>query len=127
MIAAERRQAGLTVVELQGPRLDAAGAESFRDAMRRIIGGGARRIAIDLGNVEFMDSTGLGALVGCLKHMGEGGAIELRRPGARVMKVLKRTRMDRVLTVREAKSGQAGPEQGGVGQGGADGGGTARS
>ena len=127
MIAAERRQAGLTVVELEGPRLDAAGAGSFRDGMRRIIDGGARRIAIDLGNVEFMDSTGLGALVGCLKYMGEGGTIELRRPGMRILKVLRLTRMDRVFIVREAHGSQAGPgqrRQEGVGGTGAEAGGV---
>lgn len=104
MIAAERRDAGLTVVELEGPRLDAAGAERFRAEMRRIIDGGERRIAVDFARVQFMDSTGLGALVGCLKYMGQGGAIEIVGPCERVLKVLKLTRMDRIFAVRPGQA-----------------------
>lgn len=102
MIGAEHRQAGVTVVEIEAPRLDAAGAESFRESMRRIIERGERHIALDFGRVEFMDSTGLGALVGCLKSMGEGGAIDILNPRGRVMKVLKLTRMDQVFTIHSA-------------------------
>ena len=100
MIAVERSESGLTVVELEGPRLDAARADDFRTGMRRIIDGGVRRLALDFRRVEFLDSTGLGALVGCLKYMGPGGSIEILDPCERVLKVLRLTRMDRVFAVR---------------------------
>ena len=100
MIGAERRHAGVTIVELDATRLDAARADAFRVEMRRLIDAGARRIALDFRRVEFMDSTGLGALVGCLRYMGEGGTIEIHRPSRRVLKVLKLTRMDRVFPLR---------------------------
>jgi len=98
---AARKQNGLTVVELEGPRLDAATSDAFKGDLKAIIDGGERRIVLDFSRVQFMDSSGLGSIVGCLKYMGSAGTIEIASPCDAVMKVLKLTRMNKVFTIRD--------------------------
>jgi anti-sigma B factor antagonist len=101
MELAVRMQGESRIVAVPGPRLDAAGAEDFRAAMREVIDGGATRVVIDLSGIEFLDSSGLGALVACLKHMGERGRLELAAPREPVLKVLRLTRMNTVFTIHD--------------------------
>jgi anti-sigma B factor antagonist len=66
--------------------VDVATAPALRDELYRLIDRGTRRIVVDLGGMEFIDSTGLGVFVGALKRSREGGGeLELRslRPAAR--------------------------------------------
>lgn len=99
MNLAVHRQGNETVVSIDGPRLDAAAAPGFKAEIKEMIDGGERRIVVDLGAVQFMDSSGLGALVGCLKYMGANGDLRILSPSPAVMKVLKLTRMDRVIKI----------------------------
>ncbi|MEM6622559.1 MAG: STAS domain-containing protein [Pseudomonadota bacterium] len=101
MIQSETIQAGIVRVTLQGPRLDAAVADTIKSELKGQIDAGARRLEVDFTNVQFMDSSGLGALVGALKLMGSGGQLEIVNPCSTVMKVLRLTRMNKVFIVRE--------------------------
>lgn len=94
-------QNGLTLVEMEGPRLDAACADQFKEDLKKIIDGGTRRIVLDFDRVEFMDSSGLGSVVGCLKYMGAAGTVEIARPTPTIMKILKLTRMNKVFTIHD--------------------------
>lgn len=102
MAVAARKLSDLSVVELEGPRLDASTADTFKVDLKDLIDTGERRVVLDFKNIQFMDSSGLGAIVGCLKYMGTGGTIEIARPSDAVMKVLKLTRMNKVFTILEA-------------------------
>lgn len=101
MQLAVEKQEGQRVVRVPGPRLDAASAEAFKVELCSIIDGGVRSLVLDLSAVEFMDSSGLGAIVACYKHLGADGAMELGYPQDAVMKVLRLTRMNKVFTVHE--------------------------
>ena len=101
----ESERSGLTVIELEGPRLDAAAAPAFKAALREIIDRGDTRIVIDFSRVQFMDSSGLGALVGCLKYLGARGTLEIARPSSAVMKVFELTRMTKVFKIRDVSDG----------------------
>ena len=105
MALAARKVDGMAVVTVDGPRLDASRAEAFKADLKDLIDGGERRIVLDFGNVQFMDSSGLGAVVGALKYMGSGGTIEIAQPQATIMKVLKLTRMNKVFTIRDTPPG----------------------
>ena len=102
MALAARKQDGIAVVDLQGPRLDAANADSFKNDLKELIDSGQMRIVLDFEKIQFMDSSGLGAIVGCLKYMGAEGTIEIARPSDTIMKILKLTRMNKVFTIRDA-------------------------
>ncbi len=104
MISAEQRQGNAVVALLEGPRLDASVAEDVKESLKDISDRGERHIIVDFANIQFMDSSGLGALVGSLKHMGPGATLEIAHPSDPVMKVLRLTRMNKVFTIRETLS-----------------------
>jgi len=63
---------------------------------------GARPVLLDLDRIEFMDSSGLGALVGAHKEaVASGGALLLAAPGPRVQRILKVTKLNEVFAVYE--------------------------
>ncbi len=70
MVLEDSSEGGCLVVSLKEKRLDAVIAASFRDALVERIDQGQRNLVLDLGYVNFMDSSGLGALVFVMKHLG---------------------------------------------------------
>lgn len=101
MIFAVERVGDAAIVKADMPRLDAMSAERFKDSLKMIYDGGDRHIIIDFSEVRFMDSSGLGALVGALKYMGAGSAIEIACPTDTVVKILRLTRMNKVFKIRD--------------------------
>ena len=97
MLMEDLSEGGCLVVSLKEKRLDAVIAASFREAMVARIDQGQRNIVLDLSQVGFMDSSGLGAVVYVLKHLGHKGRLHICGVTPGVMAVLKLTRMDRVL------------------------------
>ena len=87
----------LAVVRCTG-RLNMVSAPALREAVTGVIAAGRHRVAVDLAGVEFMDSSGLGALVGCLKSARQaGGDLRIAAPSAQVLMVLKLSNIDRIL------------------------------
>jgi anti-sigma B factor antagonist len=82
-------------------RIDARVAAAFRLALLDRVDAGARRIVVNLCHVEFMDSSGLGALVSALKRIGRGGELTVCSPGAGVRSMLELTRLNRIIPVVE--------------------------
>ena len=93
------RTQGVTVYRFMEARLDAANAPTFKDRMARAIDQGDVRIVLDMGGVDFVDSSGLGALVGALKRVGSRGDLALASLRPPVQKAFKLTRMDRVFQI----------------------------
>jgi anti-sigma B factor antagonist len=58
---------GATVVRPEGGRLDLEVAAAFRSRLQELIARGHRNLVIDLAEVSFLDSSGLGALISALK------------------------------------------------------------
>ncbi len=54
---------GVTILELKGTITLGSGDVNMRDKIKELLGQGHKKIIIDLGEVSFMDSTGLGELV----------------------------------------------------------------
>ena len=79
-------------------RLDAAVAPAFRDHLEPRIRD-QRLVVFALGNIQLMDSSGLGSLVSLLKLLPAGGVIRLAEVSAALEKVLTRTRLINVLPV----------------------------
>ena len=93
--------AGMTVVTIEGPRLDVAATPGFRKRMADLVEEGERELLLDFSNVEFVDSSGLGAVVGLLKLVGRHGRVELTGLRPAVRKVFRLTRMDQVFPIHE--------------------------
>jgi anti-sigma B factor antagonist len=90
---------GLRVITVADPRIDAVVAIQFKDLMRGLTESGPRRIVLDLAEVEFLDSSGLGALVAAMKQAGKDRRLELAGLSPMVEKVFRLTRMDSVFTI----------------------------
>lgn len=87
------------VVHVNEDRIDAAVAVEFKDAMRAYFAAQHPRVVLDLAKVDFVDSSGLGAIVAILKEVGEGKSFALAGLTPGVEKVFRLTRMDTVFTI----------------------------
>lgn len=89
---------GVAVLHLEG-RLNMVSTGTLREAVHSVVESGSARIAVDLSGVDFVDSSGLGALVSGLKTTRQAGG-DLRIAGAneQVRLVLRLTNLERVLT-----------------------------
>lgn len=99
MDIASKTEGRLRVVSVKEPRIDAAVAIEFKDAMRSETNGEQNVIVLDLGRVEFIDSSGLGAIVAALKHIGADRKLALAGLTPTVARVFQLTRMDSVFQI----------------------------
>jgi len=93
------RNGGALVIRVDAPRIDAAGAIQFNEAIRRATEGSDLRVILDLSQVHFLDSSGLGALVSVMKLLAPARRLELACLAPAVEKVFRLTRMDAVFTI----------------------------
>lgn len=83
-------------------RLDGRGAGTARDALHAALDEGSGRLVVDLADVDLVDMTGLGVLVGAHRRARlDGRELVLRGTPPRVARLLARTRLDRVIAVEE--------------------------
>lgn len=88
---------GGVVVSLHG-RLDLASAAALRTAVDDSINTGRTRLVVDLAGVPFVDSSGLGALVGGFKRAtAAGGAFRIAGASHQVRDILSIMRLDQLL------------------------------
>jgi anti-sigma B factor antagonist len=78
-------------------RIDAAVAIRFKEAVRAQTAGGPDHIILDLTQVDFIDSSGLGAIVATMKQLGPDRRLDLAGLTPAVDKVFQLTRMDSVF------------------------------
>jgi anti-sigma B factor antagonist len=93
------RRGGTLLVHVAEPRIDAAAAIRFKEAMRAAAAEPSDRVVLDLSDVTFLDSSGLGAVVAVMKMLAPDRPLELSRLTPTVEKVFRLTRMDRVFTI----------------------------
>jgi anti-sigma B factor antagonist len=100
--AVETRDDGIGVVTPQG-RLNMVSARRLKGVLSELVEGGTHRIVVDLGETTFLDSSGLGALIGGLKSARQaGGDLRIARVSPSVMTVFELTNLDRVLRARDS-------------------------
>lgn len=101
-LSLDRRSHGAwTVVEVGG-ELDLYTAPSFRESVLEAAGDAdPPKVVVDFRGLGFIDSSGLGAIVACLKHLRErNGDLALAAPEASgLRRLLDLTGLDRVLTL----------------------------
>lgn len=95
----DRNVGEVLVVKPLDSRIDASGSPDFRGKMVDWINGGHSRIVLDLSQVDFIDSSGLGAIVSVLKTLGSGGELRISGLKETVMSLFRLTRMDRVFQI----------------------------
>lgn len=91
----------VAAITMEG-RLNAVAGPGLRDAVAHALQVGKARLVIDLAKVEFMDSSGLGALIGALKSARKaGGDLRIASANEQVKLVLALSNVERILKPRD--------------------------
>jgi anti-sigma B factor antagonist len=95
----EARINDISLLELSG-RLDATCSGQLKDAVSAMIDAQKMKILIDLSAVNFIDSSGLGILVGCMRSATKaGGKLKITSLQENPQKLFEVTRLDRVFEI----------------------------
>ncbi|WP_050931905.1 STAS domain-containing protein [Aestuariivita boseongensis] len=89
----------MRIVTVNADRIDAAMAIQFKEDMRQITQGAPDRVVLDLSKVDFVDSSGLGAIVAAMKQLDGACKLDLAGLSDPVAKVFRLTRMDTVFQI----------------------------
>ena len=93
---------GWAVLSVSG-EVDVATAPRLREQLITLVNDGKVQIVVDLENVEFLDSTGLGVLVGALKRVRTSdGELALVCTEPRILKVFEITGLTKVFPMRRS-------------------------
>jgi anti-sigma B factor antagonist len=96
---------GTTLVAVGG-EIDVYTAPKLRDKITELVGNGIYSIVIDMEAVEFLDSTGLGVLVGGLKKVrAHDGSLELICTQDRLLKIFRITGLAKVFVIHDSADG----------------------
>ena len=95
----------ILVVKPLEKRIDASVATDFKEQMAAWINAGNKWIVLDLAEVDFIDSTGLGAIVSSLKSIGNEGDLAICSAKEMVMNLFRLTRMNRVFQIFLSEAG----------------------
>ncbi|MFY0662347.1 MAG: STAS domain-containing protein [Shimia sp.] len=90
------------VVSVHETRIDASVAIQFKDRMREETDTADGRVVLNLTEVDFIDSSGLGAIVAAMKQLGGKNPLELAGLNENVDKVFRLTRMDTVFRIHNS-------------------------
>ena len=94
-----RAEGGRTVIEVAG-EIDVYTAPKLREKIATLVEEGVYDIVIDLERVEFLDSTGLGALIGGLKRVrNHDGSLSLVCTRERLLKLFRITGLNKVFDI----------------------------
>lgn len=99
MLFETEKQGEVLIVRPLESRLDASDAENFKSSLLGWINESNNAIVLDLSFVNFVDSSGLGAIVSVLKQMGKNGRIVVCSLQTPVSALFKLTRMDKVFSI----------------------------
>ena len=95
-----RSEGDVAVIACVGPIQIGETANRFRDALRETLQSGAKKILLDMQGVKYVDSTGIGELVGLFTNASEVGAgVRLCNVPQKVLDVLEVTRLITVFEV----------------------------
>src|SRR5579863_7085751 len=97
------RQVGdVTVIDVSGRITLGEGSSAFRDQVRALTVGGTRKILVNLADVAYIDSSGIGELVaGFTSSARAGGTMKLLNPTPRVRDLLRITTVNTIFDVHE--------------------------
>jgi anti-sigma B factor antagonist len=95
----EREVGNVTILDIKGKILIGEGDDALRDAVTRVVKSGKTRIALNLAEVPYVDSAGLGEIVRCYTTVSrEGGKLKLINLTKKIQDLLAITKL---LTVFE--------------------------
>ena len=102
MTASTRLVGGVTIVDLTGRIVLGEGSAGLRDLLRDLVSEGNKKILLNLRNVNYIDSSGLGELVSAFTSMrSQGGELKLLNLTKRVRALLQITKLLTVFDITD--------------------------
>src|SRR6202167_5206945 len=102
MKASTRQGDGITIVDLSGRITLAEGSVILRDTIKDLLGKGQKKILLNLGDVSYIDSSGIGELVSAFTSVrNQGGELKLLNLNKKVHDLLQITKLYTVFDVKD--------------------------
>jgi len=90
------------IVKILTDRLDNTLFREFKRKMYEHINSGSKLIVLNLVNVNFIDSNGLGAIISCFKLIGDKGNLVISNANEKLISLFELTKMDRIFSIFES-------------------------
>ena len=105
MKATSRPVNGIMIVDLSGRITLGEGSTTVRDTVRDLLGKGNKKILINLGDVSYIDSSGIGELVSAYTTVrNQGGDLKLLNLTKKVQDLMQITKLYTVFDVKDDES-----------------------
>ncbi|HKD82069.1 MAG TPA: STAS domain-containing protein [Candidatus Angelobacter sp.] len=102
MKASNRQVDGVTIVDMSGRITLGEGSVILRDTIRDLVGKGQKKILLNLGDVTYIDSSGIGELVSAFTAVRrEGGELKLLNLTKKVHDLLQITKLYTVFDIKD--------------------------
>jgi anti-sigma B factor antagonist len=102
MKATSRRVDGVTILDLSGRITLGEGSVVLRDQIRELLGKSEKKILLNLGDVTYIDSSGIGELVSAFTTVrNQGGELKLLNLTKKVHDLLQITKLYTVFDVKD--------------------------
>src|SRR5690348_9060883 len=102
MKASSRQVNGVTIVDMSGRITLGEGSVVLRDTIRDLLGKGQKKILLNLGNVTYIDSSGIGELVSAFTSVrNQGGELKLLNLTKKVHDLLQITKLYTVFDIKD--------------------------
>lgn len=102
MKASNRQVGGITVVDMSGRITLGEGSTVLRESVKDLLAKGQRKILLNLGDVTYIDSSGIGELVSAFTSVrNQGGDLKLLKLTKKVHDLLQITKLYTVFDVKD--------------------------
>ena len=102
MKTSTRRVDGVTILDLSGRITLGEGSVVLRDQIRDLIGKGEKKLLLNLGDVTYIDSSGIGELVSAFTTVrNQGGELKLLNLTKKVHDLLQITKLYTVFDIKD--------------------------
>jgi anti-sigma B factor antagonist len=98
----QREKEGITILDLEGPLIAGGAATALREKLQEILAAGLANVILDLQQVDYIDSTGLGSMVVCYTSLRKAnGKLVLLHLNKRHVELLILTKLSTVFELFE--------------------------
>ena len=109
MKASTRQVDGVTIVDLSGRITLGEGSVVLRDSIKDLLSKGQKKILLNLGDVSYIDSSGIGELVSAFTSVrNQGGELKLLNLTKKVHDLLQITKLYTVFDVKDDEAAAIG-------------------
>lgn len=97
-----RESKGVTIIELTGNVMGGPDATNLNEQLHKLIAGNKKKVVVDLEEVKFINSSGLGMLIGGLTTLrNSGGDLKLACASQKIEDLLKMTKLTTVFDLHQ--------------------------